>query len=704
MLKASESGSSSGKSAKDGLKHVGNTKHLLKATSKNSAYFRKFAALADDWRNFLPRKDTTSTIDDDSCSEDACGVSDDGMTTLPESQGYDLCATRSDTEPESNYEGSTENSDSENESGKSVASKRPPSKKAGKCTSQRPFKSSAIPSSAKESLHKEELCHLLSSTTLDKAGREDHDIEDVLREIEPEFSLCLDDSDGLESEDSLTCLVKDYEKRYSSDGTMESDRDTHFLSSTADPEASSGCPIPKRSLKNRTRSAKETEDERDKVGTHQKTAKNSRPALTLQTAAVSGIAPGALTSFEKPFGSQFSLTKCNSTSSLYIDSTMAKSDVERPCAHSHRLKDCRTERIINSSSNIFDFMRFIFECGQNLGAENAIITHIYLERMTELGNLSFHAINWRRLLLGALVLSIKVWEDLAVFNSDVCAIFEGLYVKDVNALERFSMAKLQYNVSVKRSVYAAYYFRLRDISEQQHNEHYGKLALSRSQRRIQGCIDGGGSQALMVRNDSYAGYSKSGNSAGLMGLRIAGSSSGSLSNTHRPKVPVGPGYRKWTLKPLSVREADRLEARSSLYTSNMMMEAQERRDAGCCLDEYSCATPEELHNLSAALLITSIPTVSSMASVLTNASSATTQSHGTIHNKSNHSTLSTSSSISSTETKVAGSIADLAATEGETGSQSDSAQGSTEPPKRTLRLKKSRSDFFFQNTTPVSIM
>jgi len=45
-------------------------------------------------------------------------------------------------------------------------------------------------------------------------------IEDVLCGIEPEFSLCLDDSDGVESEDSLTCLVKDYEKRYSSDRTI----------------------------------------------------------------------------------------------------------------------------------------------------------------------------------------------------------------------------------------------------------------------------------------------------------------------------------------------------------------------------------------------------------------------------------------------------------------------------------------------------
>ncbi|KAG0219734.1 hypothetical protein BGX33_001051 [Mortierella sp. NVP41] len=161
---------------------------------------------------------------------------------------------------------------------------------------------------------------------------------------------------------------------------------------------------------------------------------NVRPSLTLQTMShtMTGIAPGALSAFEsRPFGSQYSLTKCNSTSSLYIDSTMAKSDVDETLRAvatvlydkmllSHKLNDCRTKRIVNSSSyqpservfmtraDIFDFMRFIFDCGQNLGAENAIITLIYVERMTELGNLSFHAINWRRPLLGALILSIKV--------------------------------------------------------------------------------------------------------------------------------------------------------------------------------------------------------------------------------------------------------------------------------------------------------
>ncbi|KAG0048978.1 hypothetical protein BGZ83_006163 [Gryganskiella cystojenkinii] len=449
-----------------------------------------------------------------------------------------------------------------------------------------------------------------------------------------------------------------------------------------------------------------------------------KPSLTLQTMThtLGGIAPSALSAFEcRPQSQQFSLTKCNSTSSLYIDSTMTKSDVDETLRAvatvlydkillSHKVNDCRTSRIVNSSSyvpservimtraDVFDFMRFIFDCGQNLGAENAIITLIYVERMTELGNLSFHAINWRRLLLGALILSIKVWEDLAVFNSDVCAIFEGLNVKDVNALERFSMAKLQYNVSVKRSIYAAYFFRLRDVSEQEHNLHYGKLTLSMSQRDMQRqessnpypslSHNTGSRLGSIARDDSRVLSNSSSRSSGLMGMATAIN-----------KVPVGPGYRKWTLKPLSVREADRLEARSALYCSNMRMEEQERRDVGCCWDDYSAMSDRA----SPAELSASMHTITSIASI----ASSGISSASTVAGAGKSGGLSTSTSTSSNATMISASTSDLVGGHKkiEAGSSSyESGSGATEPPRRVLRLKKSRSDFFFQNTTPASIM
>ncbi|KAG0219735.1 hypothetical protein BGX33_001052 [Mortierella sp. NVP41] len=280
------------------------------------------------------------------------------------------------------------------------------------------------------------------------------------------------------------------------------------------------------------------------------------------------------------------------------------------------------------------------------------------------------------------------------------------------------MVKLQYNVSVKRSIYAAYYFRLRDVSERQYNLHYRKLMLSMSQRDFlipmnDSCVSNvsrGSSNSAGASH--HNGSSRAGSSTGLMGMGMAGSGNGSVSSgngnmttsTHHSRVPVGPGYRKWTLKPLSVREADRLEARSAVYCSNMMMEEQERRDAGCCLDEYSSASPEELHNLSATLLAAaSMHTIASAAGA-SNSGRESLSSGSSTAAGSQHMSTSTSTA-SSVATMASSSLLDLATKDQETNSISPvEGTNTTEPLRRTLCLKKSRSDFFFQNTTPASIM
>ncbi|KAG0004627.1 hypothetical protein BGZ65_013038, partial [Modicella reniformis] len=687
----------------------------LRRCAPDSTYFRRFAALADDWRNFLPHGGAVKTYDDKDHARNNCGIRDIGNATWRGPQNFDISGTQSEVETDSDREGfetfrvintkhwressNTQYHDSQgtvssrsnfvsasnrdvtdtNDTSSNdqiadslfgregVLSRRTNDQRGdgvfSKKNCQQSCKSGTSQNYGRSPSGKNGTHYSLQQPLQHQMHYGYTKLEDVIRGIESEFSLCFDDSDGTESEDSLTCLIPGYgscdnddqigpRALYRSDGTFASTQPSQaraksrspalaqttidsiksvcFLSSEDEPpqyglhEQDQPLSIPcnaftsvqGQQIINSTSAVALTglvdfaeNEEKEKTEIHKSGSKNTRPLLRLRTETVGGIAPGALSAFEKkPLGSQFPLTKCNSTSSLYIDSTMTKSDAEETIRavatvlydkilESHRLNDYRTEKTINSSSyvpsekvivtraDIFEFMRFIFECGQNLGPENAIITLIYVERMTDLGNLSFHAINWRRLLLGALVLSIKVWEDLAVFNSDVCAIFEGLSVKDVNELERFSMAKLQYNVSVRRSVYAAYYFRLREISEQQHNEQYGRLKL-KSQR---------GSNVSRFRSESNAGLLG-------MSLGMAGSSSHSLPCTHHHKVPIGPGYRKWTLKPLSVREADRLEARSSFYTSTLMMEAQERQDAGCSLDEHSCATPEELYSFSVVAL------------------------------------------------------------------------------------------------------
>jgi len=58
-----------------------------------------------------------------------------------------------------------------------------------------------------------------------------------------------------------------------------------------------------------------------------------------------------------------------------------------------------------------------------------------------------------------------VWEDLAVWNVDFISIFKNLSIKDLGVLEKQLLRLLEYNVSVPSSLYAKYYFELRELAE-----------------------------------------------------------------------------------------------------------------------------------------------------------------------------------------------------------------------------------------------
>lgn len=106
----------------------------------------------------------------------------------------------------------------------------------------------------------------------------------------------------------------------------------------------------------------------------------------------------------------------------------------------------------------------IFEA-QDLSAENAVMAAAYIERLIKLTGVTFDATNWRRIVLAALILASKVWEDLAVWNADFLCHFPNLDIDDLNRLEREFLMHLQFTVSLTASVYAKYYFELRALSD-----------------------------------------------------------------------------------------------------------------------------------------------------------------------------------------------------------------------------------------------
>lgn len=98
--------------------------------------------------------------------------------------------------------------------------------------------------------------------------------------------------------------------------------------------------------------------------------------------------------------------------------------------------------------------------------EIPIICLVYLERFITKTGILLTNENWRRLTLISLCIGSKIWDDDSLENIHFPKVMADVSLKLINQVEKSFLDFLDYDLVVKGSEYAKYYFILRTLADE----------------------------------------------------------------------------------------------------------------------------------------------------------------------------------------------------------------------------------------------
>lgn len=122
-----------------------------------------------------------------------------------------------------------------------------------------------------------------------------------------------------------------------------------------------------------------------------------------------------------------------------------------------------------SVGQILDFIKALYDCAK-FSPECCIIALVYINRLIAFTELPLQPTNWRPLVLVSLLVAQKVWDDKYLSNLDFAFIYPFFTSHEINILEKKFLELIQYNVAIKSTLYARYYFELRALFQDNEQE------------------------------------------------------------------------------------------------------------------------------------------------------------------------------------------------------------------------------------------
>jgi hypothetical protein len=119
---------------------------------------------------------------------------------------------------------------------------------------------------------------------------------------------------------------------------------------------------------------------------------------------------------------------------------------------------------IPSAIEVNEFLSELF-IKASLSAECSIVCLIYIERLMEQANVPLLSNTWRPVVMSALLLASKVWQDLSSWNIEFSEIYPQYSLTSINQLEKLFCQEIKWDLFIPTSAYAKYYFALRSLTE-----------------------------------------------------------------------------------------------------------------------------------------------------------------------------------------------------------------------------------------------
>ena len=114
---------------------------------------------------------------------------------------------------------------------------------------------------------------------------------------------------------------------------------------------------------------------------------------------------------------------------------------------------------------IYYYCKYVIVSGR-MEKEIPILCLIYIERFLTKSGLLMNFSNWKRLTLISLILASKIWDDDSLENVHFPQVLSDVSLKEIRELEKIFLSIVDFDLVIRGSEYAKYYFILKTFAKQ----------------------------------------------------------------------------------------------------------------------------------------------------------------------------------------------------------------------------------------------